>query len=123
VSALIGKWRTLLRCLWIAMMALVIFGSLAPAGSAPIQALGAFSINDKVMHFGSYIPLGLLPLLTERRKRAFLAVGLMAALGVALEFGQMFSEGRSPELLDAVADFAGLAIGVLGARLVGWLIG
>ena len=60
------------------------------------------------MHFCSYIPLGLLPLLTERRRRAFLAVGLMAALGVALEFGQMCSEGRSPELLDAVADFAGL---------------
>jgi VanZ family protein len=123
MSALTGKWRTLLRCLWFTMLALVIFGSLAPASSAPIRALGAFSINDKVQHVGAYIPLALLPMLTERRRRAFLTVGLMAALGVALEFGQMASEGRTPDSMDALADFAGLAIGVLGARLVGWLIG
>jgi VanZ family protein len=108
--------RTLLRIAWVAGVVLVIVGSLMPGDSTPIQALDRLNISDKLQHFASYAVLGFLPALHEgRRTVMILALGLVA-LGVLLEYGQLLSPSRDFEILDMVADTAGICIGVVA----GW---
>ncbi len=100
-----------MRAVWAALVVVVVIGSLLPAASAPMQALAAFHINDKVEHVLAYLSLAFLPALHERRRRLlYFAVGLVA-LGVLLEFGQLWSPGRSFEIGDMVADAAGVIAG------------
>ncbi len=104
--------RTSIRCMWLLTVGTVILGSLAPAASAPLRVLGSLDINDKIQHFLAYLPLAMLPMLSETRKRAMICVVIMVLLGIALEFGQMLSQGRSAEPLDALADTFGLLTGI-----------
>jgi VanZ family protein len=60
----------------------------------------------------------MLPMLSETRKRALFCVLIMALLGVALEFGQMLSPGRSADVMDALADSCGLLTGMIVAYAV-----
>ena len=93
------------------LVVLVIIGSLLPAASAPMQAVAALQVNDKVQHVLAYVSLAFLPALHEQRRRlAYIALGLVA-LGVLLEFGQLFSPGRSFEIGDMAADAAGVVAG------------
>jgi VanZ family protein len=97
----------------------VVIGSLLPGESAPMAALESLRINDKAQHVLAYTALALLPALHERRRAlAFIAPGLVA-LGILLEFGQLFSPGRSFELGDMAAD----AVGVIAGSLIGMRIG
>jgi len=89
----------------------VIVGSLLPADSSAIEMLGELHVNDKVEHAGAYAVLALLPLLHERLRSAAILVALVAALGVALEFGQLYAPGRSFDTHDMMADFAGIVVG------------
>lgn len=100
-----------MRAVWAALVVVVVIGSLLPGASAPMEALSALHINDKVEHIVAYLSLAFLPALHERRRRlGYIAVGLVA-LGVLLEFGQLFSPGRSFEIGDMVADAAGVIAG------------
>jgi VanZ family protein len=97
---------------WAALVVLVVIGSLLPAASAPMQMIAALHINDKVEHVVAYLSLAFLPALHERRRRlAYIAVGLVA-LGVLLEFGQLWSPGRTFEIGDMLADAAGVIAGM-----------
>lgn len=77
-----------------------------------------FGFNDKVGHFLLYATLG--AALGYGRVRTpgavghwmLLAIGLL--YGVSDEFHQAFVPGRTPSLLDLVADAAGLAAGYAG---------
>jgi VanZ family protein len=103
--------RTLLQMVWAALIGLVVIGSLLPAATVPIRMIGALHINDKALHTVAYVSLAFLPALYERRRRlAYIAVGLVA-LGVLLEFGQLWSPGRSFEIGDMLADAAGVIAG------------
>jgi VanZ family protein len=109
--------RLLLRLIWAALLVLVVIGSLLPAASAPMRMIAALHVNDKVQHIVAYLSLAFLPALHERRRRlAYTAVGLVA-LGVLLEFGQLWSPGRSFEIGDMLADAAGV---IAGASLGLW---
>lgn len=99
-------------------MVVVIVGSLLPADSSAIQTISELHVNDKVQHGLAYAALALLPMLHERLRRAAVILVLVAALGVALEFGQLYSPGRSFDTHDMMADFAGVAMGaVIGLSL------
>jgi VanZ family protein len=96
---------------WAALVVLVVIGSLLPAASAPMEMIAALHINDKVQHVIAYLSLAFLPALHEPRRRlAYIAIGLVA-LGVLLEFGQLWSPGRSFEIGDMLADAAGVIAG------------
>lgn len=66
---------------------------------------------DKAAHFGAYAVLGwLLAFAAERsRVRLAVAVGLGLLYGAGDEIHQMYVPGRSPDVMDWVADAAGVA--------------
>jgi VanZ family protein len=77
---------------------------------------GSFPGFDKVVHFAVY---GLLATLTLRapkiwrhRWRAVLAVALVSFFGATDEWHQLFTPGRSCDILDWLADTAGAALAV-----------
>jgi VanZ family protein len=77
-----------------------------------MRALDSLHINDKFEHLAAYAVLAFLPAIHERRPFvAYTAVGL-AALGVALEFGQLATGWRDFEVGDMIADALGVCAGV-----------
>jgi len=103
--------RLRLRLLWTCAILLVIVGSLLPGSSMPMRALDQLDVSDKLLHFGAYLVLAFLPALHERWPA--LAAALVGAilLGIALEFAQRLSPGRSFEIADMLADAAGVLCG------------
>ncbi len=93
-------------------IAVVVTGSLLPGGSEPIQMLALLGVNDKVEHTLAYFSLAFLPALYEGRPRLAYIAPALVALGVLLEFGQLFSPGRDFEIGDMLADAVGVAAGV-----------
>ena len=95
--------------LWLTGLGSVVILSLVPGFSPPSQ----YSL-DKLMHFGAHFCLAAVPLFCfVRREAAFLAVGLIPALGFALEYAQKGIAGRefSPE--DMLANNLGALAGIL----------
>jgi len=98
---------------WMAMsavlVAVIVYASLKPDIALPV--LGDF---DKAEHFAAYCGLavwftGLYP-----RARYWKVVAVLLALGLGLEIAQgVMQLGRSAELLDMVANAAGVGVGLL----------
>jgi VanZ family protein len=92
-------------------------GTHMPPGGA-----SRFDINDKVIHFGMFLVLGFLLTLTFasfgmiRKRRLILVVALLAGYAIIDETTQPLV-GRGAELLDFVADMAGLAVAAVLAEL------
>jgi VanZ family protein len=100
--------------LWAALICCVIIGSLLPASSPVMAAVGRMHVSDKVLHFGAYLALSLLPVIGFRDRQKGIVVGLsMFLLGVVLEAGQHFAPGRAVELHDLIANGAGVSCGTL----------
>jgi VanZ family protein len=92
----------------------VVIGSLLPAASPVMTAIGRLHINDKVQHVCAYLALSFLPVIGFRDRRKGLIAGLsMFLLGILMEAGQHFSLGRAVELGDVIANGAGVSCGVL----------
>ena len=112
-----------LYVLWILSIILVIAGSLLPASSPVIHAIGRLPVNQKVLHFCGYTWLAGLAFLTiKRRSLAITAAVSMILLGVALEFGQKLVPGRAFEVRDMFINgfgvLTGIAIGILSRRIL-----
>jgi VanZ family protein len=106
--------RTVIMVLWAVLICCVVIGSLLPAASPVMVAVGRLHISDKVMHFCAYLALSLLPVIGFRDRRRGIVAGLsMFLLGVLMEAGQHFSPGRAVELGDVVANGAGVGGGAL----------
>ena len=115
--------RILLLILWVALICCVVIGSLAPAASPLMVAIGRLHVWDKLQHFGAYLALSFLPVIGFRDRRRGLIAGLsMFLLGVLMEAGQHFSPGRAVELGDVIANGAGVSCGVLLAPPIRMLI-
>lgn len=113
-----ARIHNLLRLAWSVAVLVVIVGSLIPGDSLPIRELALLDISDKVQHFAAYAVLAFLPALHERRKAVTILAVAAVALGVLLEFGQLFSVSRDFEIGDMVADAAGVCVGLaLGCGL------
>lgn len=107
-------WRRQLRwgrfwwaCDWILAIA-VVWGSLTPGNRLP-HAVGFF--NDKVLHFGAYLIMGLwFAGSVERRLYPLIAV-LLCILGGAIEIVQYYMGfGRDADWMDFWADVGGVAL-------------
>ena len=106
--------RTAVLVLWAVLICCVVIGSLAPAASPLMVAIGRLHIWDKLQHFGAYLALSFLPVIGFRDKRRGIVAGLsMFVLGTLLEDGQHFSPGRAVELGDVIANGAGVSCGAL----------
>ena len=111
------KKHTVLMILWGVLICCVVVGSLVPAASPVIVAIGRVHISFKVLHFCAYTSLALIALVAVRRRSAAVLAALaMILLGVALEFGQKLVPGRSCEIRDmfinGVGVLTGIAIGI-----------
>ena len=108
------RWPALWISIWIAMIAAVAVGSLMPAQDLP----PLFPQADKLEHLLGY---GILPgwgalLYARTSSLVRVAIGLVA-YGIAIEIAQaLFTTGRQAEVLDAVADAIGVALGILVVR-------
>jgi VanZ family protein len=106
--------HAVLMALWAVLIVCVIVGSLLPAASPVMVAIGRLHIWDKLQHFGAYLALSFLPVIGFRDKRRGIVAGLsMFVLGALLEAGQHFSPGRVVELGDVVANGVGVSCGTL----------
>lgn len=106
--------RSLLLVLWAALIGCVIIGSLLPATSPVMAAVGRMHINDKVLHFCAYVALSVLPVIGFRDRRRGLVAGLsMFVLAILMEAGQHFAPGRAVEVRDVLANGAGVSCGTL----------
>jgi VanZ family protein len=115
--------HTVILVLWVVLICCVVVGSLLPAASPVMVAVGRLHINDKVLHFGAYVALSLLPVIGFRDRRRGIVAGIsMFILGLLLEGGQHFSPGRAVELGDVIANGAGVSCGVLLAPPIRMLI-
>ena len=106
--------RTLILSLWVLLICCVVIGSLLPAASLVMAAIGRLHIWDKLQHFCAYFALSFLPVIGFRDRRRGLMAGVsMFLLGILMEAGQHFSPGRAVELGDVVANGAGVSCGTL----------
>src|ERR1035437_8378051 len=113
-SAMTALPRHLILGLWAVLVCCVIIGFLLPAASPVMVGIGRLHVNDKVIRFGAYLALSLLPVIGFRDRRRGLMAGLsMWILGILMEAGQQFSPGRAVELGDVVANGAGVSWGGL----------
>jgi len=92
----------LILSLWGVLICCVVVGSLLPAASPVMVAVGRLHINDKVQHFCAYLALSILPVIGFRDKRR----GILAVLS-------MFVLGRAVDLGDVIANSAGVSCGAL----------
>ena len=100
--------------LWAVLTCCVVAGSLLPATSSVMAAVGRLHVSDKVLHFSAYLALSLLPVIGSRDRRHGLVAGLsMFILGLLLEAGQHFAPGRAVEFGDVIANGAGVSCGTL----------
>ncbi len=121
-SPSLAYWR-LVNIAWILSVLLVVAGSLLPASSPVIRAVGSLPVSTKVLHFCAYAWLALLALLARKhRPLALVAALAMILLGVALEFGQKLVPGREFEIRDMFINgfgcLTGITIAVLSRRIV-----
>jgi VanZ family protein len=107
MQALRYPWTWFVTGLLLLALGLVV--ALEPAGSIPLPTL-----NDKLMHAGSFMAFMLwFGGVFEPRRAPLLALAL-TGYGVLIELLQMLTPTRQPEFLDVVADVAGV--------LLGWLL-
>jgi VanZ family protein len=113
-SFLYAHRHTVILTLWAILIGCVVVGSLAPAASPLMVAVGRLHIWDKLQHFGAYLALSSLAVIGFRDKRQGIVAGLsMFLLGTVLEGGQHFSPGRAVELGDVIANGIGVSCGTL----------
>ncbi len=102
------------------VVCLIIFvgGCLIPGNSPVLTVIDKLPLTDKEIHCGGYCVLSFLAVFGHRNLRTAIlyAVGL-AVVGAAVEVIQNFVPGRSPELLDEVANVTGILLGSLMGRL------
>lgn len=104
-----------LRILWLLAILVVVVGSLLPGNSLPMRALSYLPVSDKFDHAAAYAVLAWLPAIHERKK-AIVAFALGAvALGIGLEYLQLWSGWRDFEIGDMVADAVGVVCGLVAA--------
>ncbi len=104
------------RYLWPLAIALLI---ITASSRSQVASPNVTAIDDKFAHFGAY---GLLATLVCRVRGGWRAAGwsllAVSAFGASDEWHQSFVPGRSPDVMDWVADTTGAALAV--ALYAGW---
>jgi hypothetical protein len=106
--------RTLFLALWAVLICCVIAGSVLPARSPIMVAVGRMGVSDKVLHFCAYLALSSMPIIGFRDRRSGIIAGVsMFVLGIIMEAAQHFVPGRAVELGDILANTIGVGCGAL----------
>ena len=105
---------------WLFAIFVVIVGSILPSDSRAMRALDSLQISDKIEHLAAYAGLAFLPALHERRRFVIAAAIGSVALGVALEYVQLYSGWRNFEVADMVADGVGVCVGLVTGVATRW---
>ena len=80
----------------------------------PSRDLPEVDLSDKFVHVIAYFGLAILGSFVFRAQRSFLLLFvLLCAMGGVIELLQAFSPGRTPDVVDALANGAGAAVGVV----------
>jgi VanZ family protein len=104
----------LILSLWGVLIGCVVIGSLLPAASPVMVAIGRLHVSDTLLSLCAYVALSGLPVLGSPGWWKGIAAGLsMFLLGLLLEAGQHFAPGRAVELGDVVANGAGVSCSAL----------
>ena len=90
----------------------------------PPDALPEIHLWDKLQHLIAYGALAICGTVGFQGRRPQLIVGIgLMVLGCGLEVAQAVIPGRNPSVIDAVANFAGITLGMtatwIGDKLVG----
>lgn len=106
------------RWLAISWTIILFIGCAIPGNEMPDLSHG----RDKWIHLVGFAPFGLLWCFSGRRQSWVLVAGLVFGLLIEIYQGVM-PIGRSFDLLDALADTVGTALGIglfMGIRRLGW---
>jgi VanZ like family len=118
VKIALRRYRTLLHLFWAVWLAGVVCGSLISGNEmSSLEKVVPFLHYDKLMHYGAYTGLAFLSVLAFERRRGIAVALSMILLGAAIELGQHYSPGRTPDLDDAIANSIGVCSGIVLARL------
>ena len=101
---------TLLTC--------VVIGELLPGDSKPITALSTANVNDKVLHFGAYAVLALVPAIGFHRDAALRFMIVTEVVGLGLEGLQILVPQRSCDAADIAANTIGVVVGAVLGRVL-----
>jgi len=106
--------RTICIVLWIAAMGATLYASVLPR-LAPPEEYGI----DKLIHFGVYGLLALLPTLAFRRQSArWTAYAVSFLLAVGIEIAQGYIPNRTASIHDVISSAFGMGAGVLAALVL-----
>ncbi|MGH7595665.1 MAG: VanZ family protein [bacterium] len=103
--------RYVLTIVWAALLFIL---SSIPDLSPPLHV---FEWEDKLHHFGAYMPLGWLLMRSivwrgsSTRKALWLAITIGTLYGITDEIHQYFVPGRVMDWTDAIADAGGIVLG------------
>lgn len=111
MSATTVRW---IVAAWLAVVISVVVASLIPAAAPP----GVWGL-DKIVHFGVFLVLTVVPASVLSRNRAMLgAVMFLFAIGLGIEVAQSFVPGRVGSGSDFLADVLGVLAGAVVGRQV-----
>ncbi len=111
--------QLILRSLWACCTVVAMVGFLLPLPAVLVSALARVPFSDKMLHFGVYYLLTVIPALHESKANIRLVMTKLVALSIVLELVQLFSGVRSFECLDIVAGCLGVLSGyVAGSTAV-----
>lgn len=108
MESLLKIWRPLCYVQWIALMGLYLFLGLTPA---PERMMPGY--NDLLMHFTGYILAGVSISFAWPRWTYQTRAGFLLLYSIAIEIAQHFSPPRTFSLMDILANFAGILVGLL----------
>ncbi len=115
LEGLRARHRRGLKSLWAAGMLIILILSLLPKD----MIIPEPPFSDKIAHFLAYGAVTLVGAMAASTLKRRIHLGLaMLALGILLEFTQAFVPGRTPEMLDGVANMFGV---IAGLGLACWL--
>jgi VanZ family protein len=120
-NARLSEFYLLFRVLWICGTIFVCVMSLLPESmlEEAEEYMSLQWLGDKVLHGVAYFGLALLAVLSFPRRRAgLIAAFAMVLIGIALEFAQQLSPGRTADLLDAAVNGLGVMIGAAVGSLL-----
>ena len=91
---------------------------------APQDALPGIDMWDKLQHVVAYTALAICGAVGFLGRRPLLIVGIgLAVLGCGLEAAQAAIPSRNPSIGDAIANIAGIALGLAAAWIGNQLVG
>ena len=95
------------RVLAAGWLIVLVLGSIAP----PDEVRPAYVFGDFVLHAFGYFGLTVLLVLSQRQPKILISAIVAAVVGIALEGVQGLTADRAPQLMDALANTVGAAVG------------